>query len=301
MKRILALMLAAALLPALAACNKSTPANETPETGVTTSAPEETSGADESTLPEETTMQEETSGADESTLPEETTAPDEETSKASETAKAKLPQTREEIVAYYNEAVNRVKTEKPGFTWTQQTFVSNIASSSAVINWLAPQAMNFVPLEVLEMEPAAKGADHNEQFNVRLKPWSSRLAPSMVSNATFVDKGTTYELRIDLKPEKRAALPNTESDHDHGKVFTVMTYSTIHDIIDPYAWLATMETFAPSYRDSWVKLTIDKETDRPVKAEYMLTYDLVAGVKPALLPVIEATATISMHEIYTIG
>jgi len=219
-----------------------------------------------------------------------------------ETTTGKLPQTREELVAYFNRVSNAVKTDKPGFTWTQQTFVSNIASSSAFIDAAVPMAMRFVPLEVLEMPPAAKGSsNHDVEFNVRLQPWSSRLSTSMVSSAKLTDKGSAWELRVDLKPEKRAELPKVESDHDHGKVFTVMTHSTIHDVIGPYSWLAVMESFAPSYHSSWAILTIDKETDRLIKAEYMLTYDVAAGVKFAIFPAFDATATISMHEVYKIG
>ena len=225
-----------------------------------------------------------------------------ESSTAAETAAAaKIPETKEELVAYFNQVSNQVKIGKPGFTWTQQTFVSNIESSSSAIEWAAGAAMRFVPLEVLEMPSAAKGADHNEQFNVRGQAWSSRLTPQAVSNAKLTDKGSAWELRVDLKPEKRNGLPKTESDHDHGKVFTVMTYSSIHDIIDPYAWLATMESFAPSYHDSWAVLTVDKETDCLIKAEYMLTYDVAARAKFAVIPAFDATATISMHEIYKIG
>jgi len=293
MKRIYALVLAAALLLAFAACGKTQPVGAQETTGeteaiITTAVPEETTGEGESTT---------------ETI-EVTSAPGESTSQATEeeTTAKKLPQGKEEIVAYYNEAVNRVKVEKPGFTWTQQTSVSNIESSFSFIETAWSLARPFVPLDVVDMPPAAKGsADHDVEFNVRLQPWSSRLAPSMASSATSVDKGSTWELRIDLKPEKCSQLPKVISDHDHGKVFTVFTYSTIYDLLEPYSWLATMESFAPSYHDSWVKLTLDKETDRPVKAEYMLTYDVLAGAKFVIFPAFEATATISMHEIYLIG
>ena len=305
MKRTLSLLLCAALLLAFAACGKAEPAN----TEETTSQAE-TTALEETTAPEET----ETTGEEESTTEaageeKSTTVPDETTQDGgvtttnapTSTAAAKIPQTKEELVAYFNRVSDQVKIDKPGFTWTQQTFVKDIASSSNAIEWAAGAAMRFVPLEVLEMPSAAKGADHNEQFNVRGQSWSSRLAPSMVSSAKLTDKGATWELRVDLKPEKRNDLPKTESDHDHGKVFTVMAYKTIHDVLDPYAWLATMESFVPSYHDSWAILTIDKETDRLLKAEYMLTYDVAARAKFAVIPAFDATATISMHEIYQIG
>jgi len=288
MKRILALMLSAALLLAFAACGKTKPAatEETPEeTEVTTTAPEETSSEEESTAEEETS------------------APDDETSKTAETetTTAKIPQTKEELVAYFNEVVNRVKAEKPGFTWTQQNIVSNIASSSGFIQSAAGMAMRFVSLDVEPMPSAAKGADHNADFNVRGQAWSSRLTPQAVSKISLADKGAAWELRVDLKPEKRDSLAVNPPDHDHGKIFTVMTYDEIHGAIDSYASIGKMEYFAPSYHDSWAVLTIDKGTNRLLKAEYMLTMDAVIGAKFVLFPAFDATATISRHEVYTIG
>jgi len=234
---------------------------------------------------------------------EETTtlAAESEAEAAGEQETAKIPQTKEELVAYYNEVVNRVKAEKPGFTWTLQNSVSNIASSSGFIERAADMAMRFVSLDVDVMPAVAKGADHNELFNVRGQSWGGRLTPQPVSRITLADKGAAWELRVELKPEKRSALAVSPADHDHGRMFTVMTYNEIHDAIDPYAFIGKMERFAPSYRDSWAVLTIDKETDRLLKAEYKLTMDASIGAKFAVFPAFDATATISRHEVYKIG
>ena len=284
MKRIFTIVLAILMLTAFAACGKTAPA-----------AAEETTAATEEIVT--TAVPEETSDE------EETTAPDGETTIAidEEAAEAKIPQTKEEIVAYFNEVSNRVKTEKPGFTWTLQNIVGNIASSSGFIERAAGMAMKFVSLEADTMPPAAKGAGHNAQFNVRGQAWSSRLTPQAVAKASLTDKGKTWELRVDLKPEKRGSLAVNPPDHDHGKIFTVMTYGEIHDAIDSYSFIGKLESFAPSYHDSWAVLTIDKETDRLLKAEYMLTMDAVIGAKFAIFPAFDATATISRHEIYKIG
>jgi len=280
MKRTLAIILSILLLLAFAACGKTAPANTEPEDTtaeieaiITTTQPEDISSAEE-----ETSAIEET---------------------ADESAAAQIPETKEEIVAYFNEVVNRVKVEKPGFTWTIQNIVKNIASSSSFIDRAAGMAMRFVPLDVQPGTPAAKGADHNADFNVRGQAWSSRLTPQAVSKASLTDKGKTWELRVDLKPEKRDSLAVNSSDHDHGKVFSVFTYSSIHDAVDPYSWLATMNFFKPSYHSSWAKLTIDKQTDRLLRAEYMLTMDAAIGAKFAIFPAFDATCTVSEHNIYT--
>jgi len=237
-------------------------------------------------------------------LVEEITAPvDGTTGEAESTIEPetkKLLQTKEELVAYFNQVSDQVKIDKPGYTWTQQTSVENITSPSSAIEWLAGQAMKFVSLDVLEMDPAAKGADHRD-FGVWGQTWGSRLTPQATQKASLTDKGNAWELRVDLKPEKRGSLPKTEPEHDHGKVFKVYTYDQIYGAVEPYAWLGKIEQFAPSYHDSWAVLTIDKETGRLVRAEYMLTMDGYFKAKPAVLPALEATCTISQHEIYKIG
>jgi len=277
MKRILIALLALVLLLGLAACGKTPPPVEETTQKITeilaTAAPEETTDDEEETI----------------TVPGE------------ETTEAKIPETKEELVEYFNEVVNRVKAEKPGFTWTIQNTVANIKSSSGFIESAAGMAMRYVPLDVQPGGPVAKGADHNADFNVRGQAWSSRLAPQAVAKATLTDKGKTWELRVDLRPEKRDALPVNSSDHDHGKVFSVFTHSSIHDAVDPYSWLATMNSFAPSYHSSWAKLTIDKETDRLLKAEYMLTMDAAIGAKFSIFPAFGATCTVSEHNVYTFG
>ena len=276
MKRILIFLLALTLLLGLAACGKTAPVD---------AQVEETSAIEEIVT---------TTAA-----PETTTEPEEEEATAAEEEETKIPETKEEIVAYFNETVGRVKTDKPGFTWTIQNIVSNIKSSSGFIESAAGMAMRYVPLDVQPGTPAARGADHNADFNVRGQTWGSRLSPQAVAKATLTDRGRTWELRVDLKAEKRGSLPVNSSDHDHGKVFTVFTHSSIHDAIDPYSWLATLNSFAPSYHSSWAKLTIDKETDRLLKAEYMLAMDATISAKFAIFPAFEATCTVSEHNIYT--
>lgn len=203
-------------------------------------------------------------------------------------------------MAYFNRVSDQVKIDKPGFTWTQKTSVEGISSPSSAIEWLAGQALKFVPLDTQDMPPAAKGANHDE-FGVWGETWGARLTPQATAKAALTDKGAAWELRVDLKPEKRGTLPYKCPEHDHGKVFKVYTHGQIFGAIEPYAWLGKLEEFAPSYHDSWAILTIDKATDRLVRAEYVLTMDGYFKAKPAVFPALEATATITQHDIYKIG
>lgn len=331
MKRASALLLAAALLLCFAACGSGEKQTANAEESQAAAAGEPTSQSltnffdgDETeftTAPEETEPMEPTEPAEldtfaaastggegiSSTAPTETSAAPGGSAAPSATApavpKTPLDMNKEELVAYFNRVSDRVKVDKPGYTWTRETKVENIQSPSRALKWVADQALGILEsrdvLGVQPMDPAAKGADHKD-FGVWGQSWSSKLTPSATRSAKITDRGGAWELRVDLKSEQRETLPMTEPDHEHGKVFKVFTYHNIYDNIEPYSWLATIEKFAPSYHDSYAVLTIDKQTDSLVRAAYHLVTDGDFKAK-ALGVTIEATATIIQHEIYTIG
>ena len=109
MKKVIALVLALSLVIGGAVLFTSCSKDNAEDTTTTTAADVETTLADEST----TLADETTTLADESTtLADETTTltAEESTSEEESTEAAKAPQTKEEIVAYFNTAINNAKS-----------------------------------------------------------------------------------------------------------------------------------------------------------------------------------------------
>ena len=135
--KLLALLMALVLCLSFAACG----GKEEPET--TTVPDEVTEAVDATTVADETTAAEgDTTAADETTAAEETTAADAEETTAAEgetttEAAAKKPETTAEVVAYFNTAVNKVKTNAKS---VQQKYVNNYLAASATV----PSVLNGV-------------------------------------------------------------------------------------------------------------------------------------------------------------
>ncbi|MCL2508295.1 MAG: hypothetical protein FWF05_03870 [Oscillospiraceae bacterium] len=309
-KKVFALLLTAATLFAFAACGGDKPANAdttSPDDLESFTWPEETipAGETETTGDVNTTETEaptaEPSSADASAG---TTKPaDGVTVSSTETTTAavKVPQTTAELVAYFNEVADRVKTEKPGYTGTHQITIGEPQSSSGLLQTVANFAIPLVPQDEDIIEPVPKGSSEHKWFGAALQPYGARLTPAMVKKITLTEKGNQYILRVDMKDEKRSSLPKNGAEHDHGKVYEVFTYDAIYSNIESFSWFAVIESFAPTYKNSYVIYTIDKATNRVRKAEYMMTMnaDIQARLKP--FSSFTATCDISQRRVFTIN
>lgn len=286
MKKSLCILLTLGIAAALAACGTDdTPAASTDPSVATTLqeatgiTDETTTGLDGSTVPAESTT-----GLDGSTNPGETTA---ETSVA---AAAQKPATIAEIVAYYNAAANKVKTAKPGYSFTEQT---NINSINGGAKWLVNIVNNAITSDTPQAEKIAKGANH-ENFAVPGKSWASKLQASAVQSAACTEKGNLYEIRINMKREVRADLPRNVEEHEHGKAFKVYNAGMIYGVMAGYENLGAITKFAPTYHDSYIICTVDKTTGNMKSAQYSLTFDAqIEGKLVSALPV-NASASISV-------
>jgi len=140
--KLLALLMAAAIVFSLAACGKDK--SETTTAAVTTAA-DETKGQDDATASEQTTAS------------ETTTAPPGDTTAVGQTTTAPigttLPGTKAEVLAAYTAIMNKAKTDKPGFKKFEYQELPdgaeyrNITGGSAVMNPLLNLAGNYMTTE----------------------------------------------------------------------------------------------------------------------------------------------------------
>ena len=271
----------------------STTAASTPSDDSTTSDPtgETTTEPGSSGQTADSTTQRSPDAAGGTTIP--TTAP----TAAPTTAAPKKPESTAEIVAYFNAAANRVKTERPGYTWTETAVIGEITGTA---QWLVNQAVGLFSQKPKEMPAAAKGASHME-FPAKGQNPASRLEASAVERASCTEKNGIYEIAIYLKDEKCAALPSNPLDTNHGKVLNVLTYGQVFESIEPLKSFAQITAFAPTYTGSYVKCTVNAGSGQMRTAEYYFATVADIQAKVTILGNVQVVVPYAMWQKYTIG
>jgi len=277
MRKFTCLAFALALAFALFACGKrDTPAAVTDPTEIET----KTEAIEAPTVIEETSAEDATSTDETTALPGE----------VSTTVAAQKPGSIAEIVAYYNTAANKVKTDKPGYSFTEQTKINSFNGGS---EWLMEQISKLISSETPQAETVAKGAEH-KNFAVPGKDWASMLNASAVESASCTEKGDLYEIRINLKREVQNDLPKNVEDHQHGRVFKVYNHGMVYGPMANYEYLGKIEKFAPTYTGSYLICAVDKTTGNMKSAEYYLTFEAAVEGKGLSLITVRGNPSISV-------
>ena len=270
--RMLALCLALILaLGCFASCGKKAEApTSTEEATVNVTEAEPTSveeTAAETTEPVETT---------EAATEPETTEPVEETTEET-TTEEKIPQTKSEILALFNDSINRVKPESKtvvnNYTLNTQTSDAEISNKmlQGIANKLISANMGY-----------DKKKDHvtystpdeiRNNFPVRGESWSSHLTASDVTKATCTEEDNVYTVTLYLEPD---TTPNISADQGHaGKAFSVITKESIVDGAGSLGMsVIDGDTIKLTFKDCRITAKIDKETGHVLGANYYIDWTL---------------------------
>ena len=303
MKKILAILLAAALLFSFAACGKedttaedtTTAAAEDVETTVADAIEEETTIADAA---EETTAAdaEATTVADaEATTvagEEATTAADAEATTvaavATTAAAKKAPQTKAEILAAYNNAVNSAYNAKAGFDKERYADNANLDAKGA-LSALTDVVYTFMGIgEGNEYtEKVEKGKWDSDLPHHYLR--KSTLTEADLTNATCKESGGKYTIVLSVKggtskgskDEKFTKAPIDKcgicvGDEDKG-YYDHKTGPVIYDALDDIYGSAIIEE---SYDNAKVTAVVDAATGHIVSltVEYDITCSINVGI-----------------------
>ena len=283
LKRILALCAAAALLFACAACNGGkTPDSTEPDTSETTTDPETigamaTTGVDESsTEPESSTEGPTTQG--ETTTVETTTG---------------APKSKAEIVAYVNEAMNKVREDKPGYKMQERTVIddSKLTSSNGAIRTIAKGAISISKglWSKWSDSSKAKGDGHG---GVAPK---ADLQANWVKSASCTESGGNYQIRINLVDERVAELPEKEGDTIHGKISIAYTKGSIADGAAQAG--VKINKFDCLYSGSYIDMTVDKATGAVKKITAFISAQ--ADMEAKLLVTVDASLPLGNEKVFT--
>ncbi|HIT52947.1 MAG TPA: hypothetical protein IAD07_03300 [Candidatus Fimivicinus intestinavium] len=263
--RLAALLLCLALVFSLGACG-----GDPQEESTNPSADESINSSAENTLPagESQTQPDETdTQAAQSTEPSETAGEQKESITAAEQAGSKTtqpvktqqdsqPKTVAEIVAYYNKAANKIKTDKPGYTkkYTMQQFPGSQATlgSAKVPNWL----MNLISKD--ETSTIKKGNSSNDIFPAAGFAWSSKLDPKYVKSATCTKSGSSYKIHITLKDETNPQV----GKGGYGSCMSVIDKAGAQEMVP-----LTIKSITMKYHDGYITATVDIKTTQIISAE----------------------------------
>ena len=273
-KKILAILLAAAMLFAFAACGDDT----TGETTTTTAAEEVT---DEAPVEEST----DAPAVDTSDVSEEETsaeAPSEEDPSAAEStteaAAATMPEGKEAIVEYYNTAINNAKKNSKSIhsNYMKHAVAGEITGIPKALDSVGQSLIkdNMGEDDSKKNVTWTSAADKNAFFPVEGESYASKLTAADVKNATVTEKNGKWEIKITTVADGKA------SDYTHGKGHATKAFNAVlPGIIDGYIpgiakSLFSVGTVSTAYPSSTVVVTVDPATGNLTHANYMLYWTL---------------------------
>jgi len=228
MKRILVLLLALAMaFTVFAACGK-TPEIEPTEPVIntedyTTEAPPETDPPEETTVPGE-----ETEPTDETT----TEAPADEPTSEGETtttvAAVADPTTmnKTQLIQYYNDAVNLVRSGKPGYTRVEVLKINSFKSSLAggILDGLLTSVVKSLMPGDPKTSTKNKNADNVDHFFIEQA--ASNVGVNDVTSITAKKEGANYVITLTLGNEVNPAKKGASK---YSRVFFVQTRREVLD------------------------------------------------------------------------
>lgn len=293
MKKLLALLMAGVMLVSFAACSGNNNEEETTtEPEITTAAPVDAENEDvteEAIEGEVTEAEEETEAeSEEATEDEAATEKEEATEKATKKPEAQKPAatakdpskwSKAEIIEYSIKALDRVKSEKAGYTKNGHMVVKG--DVKGLPSWLVSI---FTKNETTTM---SKGSDNTNDFPAAGYEWSCKLRPQDVESATIKVNGKTYEVMIKLGTEKN---PATGTASSYGRAVSVI------DASEAAGMVPGLKSVDMIYHDGYINAKIDSTTGNITYAQIAAAADAKATI--SLLGDVEAK-DITSTETYT--
>ena len=219
MKKLFAVLLALGMLFAFAACGRDKPVPTTTEpASVTTEtkAPSVTAETEPSDIPEtEPPSESET----ETTVAEGPVDP------------TTLNSDKAALVAYFNEAANRVRSEKPAFTYEMTNKVINpkiVGGIASILNPVIPRIVSKLMPGDTEYFNMAKGKDNSEHFLSLEKATASSLKPGDVTSIRAEKSGANYVITVKLGS---ATNPKKGGASAYSRLFQIKTSKELLDDI----------------------------------------------------------------------
>lgn len=201
----------------------------------------------------------------------------------------------EEIVALYNESVNKVKSEATNLTrnYKHLSIPEDQLELPTAIQGIASTAISTFVKDNNEPQSWTKKEDMQIIFPVGKTDYSSKLTADMVESASCTDNGDSYKVEIKLYDDK---LTSPEKGQGYAGVFNTTTASTFTEINIP---TVTFNQVDINGTDGSISCTIDKATKRVTEITFANTDIMKLNVKVAFSTV-DAKMAMIQEENFTI-
>lgn len=276
MKKILALLLAFAMLFSFAACG----GNEEPET--TTAPVEESTEAPATDAP---------SVADPSVADPSVADPSVADPSAVDPSApaAAMPEGTEAIVEYFNTAINGVKTDAKS---AKRLYSKISLNGSCVLPGVVSGVLKllggadkFIGDQLAKNskgEETYTGAQIKEVFPVEGESYASKLTAADVKNATIAEKDGKWIITISTVADGKSSTVKHGQGHAP-KAFNVVLPGVVNDNI-PGVATSIVGTASMNYPSSTVKVTVDPATGKVLEATYDLKWTINFDKAGVIIP-----------------
>ena len=216
---------------------------------------------------------------------------DEEITEATTVVNAVAHATKEEIIALYNEAANKVKVQAKKVTRNFKNTRFDTSKSvlpSALESMANPMIEKYVKDDVEPVDYVTK-EDIIENYPAPKQTYSSKLTSSDVTEATCVDNGNEYVITLKL-----ASCTNPTPGVKVGAACHIMDVSAIASSDS-----SMIKKFDAIYENCVITCKIDKATSRITWANFYTPFTIDAVVK-ILFSEVVTVAVMSYERDYTI-
>ena len=165
-------------------------------------------------------------------------------------------------LSYFNTAVNKIKSQKVGYTKHHVMEVKG--NVDGIPSWL----IGLVTKN--KTTTMAKGADNTDDFPVGGYNWVSKLTMNDIKDITFKQSGDNYEFYITLGQEKNPSKGNSS----YGRIFSVIDANGAAEMVG-----GALKSITMMYHDGYAKAVINSKTGRVISAEFSATADIEANIK----------------------
>ncbi len=281
MKKLLALLLAVAMLFSFAACG----GNEEPET--TTAPVEEVTDAPATDAP----VADDPSVADPSVADPSVADPSVADPSAVDPSApaAAMPEGTEAIVEYFNTAINGVKTDAKSAKRLYSKISLNgscvLPGAVSGILKLLGGADKFIGDQLAKNskgEETYTGAQIKEVFPVEGESYASKLTAADVKSATIAEKDGKWIITISTIADGKSSTVKHGQGHAP-KAFNVVLPGVVNDNI-PGVATSIVGTASMNYPSSTVKVTVDPATGKVLEATYDLKWTINFDKAGVIIP-----------------
>ena len=258
----------------------------------TVQAPAETTAA-----PTEATTAAPTTAAPEITeaptvAPATTAAPDSTEAPADASTEAPAPssgapQTTAEIVAYYNEAANKIKTEASKVTRNYEDLQHNeeyLQAPGPLQSIGAGLISSFLKKDETPVDYA--GQEIIDNFPVKGQTYVSNAKESDVAEASCIDEGTTYKIKL------KFIEATDPTDTGAATAFNIIKAEEV------YSAASVVKNFTCKYYDATIECTVDKASGHITQINYCLP--IIMNVTAQVVVSLDAQVGMTFIDDYTI-